>query len=485
MRVFQRKLPHLPDPADAQPAASAADPQQYELQMELSMQQILTIGRFYWKKSMIIAAGLVVVLAVIIKLLPATYTATATLIVNSKRENPLPGQQFQGDDLASYVATQMELITSRVVLLPVIDKLELTKDDEFASGFHDDSAAALREFVEKKLANSVQVDQGRGGQLLYVSVSARDPAKATTIANAVAQVYLQLDRQRANDPVTEQAQRSSEELAELRAKVTAAQDNATAFRQRNGLTSLAAANDDTEMQALTNLETRLLEVQNQRRTLEAQQAGQIASGDEALASNHIGVLKDTLATLQAKLAQVQPTLGPKHPDVLALEAQIAATRRSLNTAVEALSSNLTTQLSREHQLEADLTQAAAAQRAKVLHLRQVQDEGAKLQLELQSAQSVYKLALDGFDQVKFAAVRDFANVSMVSPATPPVKPTKPNKLGLFGMAIIAALAVGFAVPFVYELFVDRRLRCRDDLERAFGIRVLAQIEPTPLLSSPV
>jgi len=33
---------------------------------------------------------------------------------------------------------------------------------------------------------------------------------------------------------------------------------------------------------------------------------------------------------------------------------------------------------------------------------------------------------------------------------------------------------GGGVPFFYELLLDRRVRCRDDIERSLGIPVLAQ-----------
>jgi len=39
--------------------------------------------------------------------------------------------------------------------------------------------------------------------------------------------------------------------------------------------------------------------------------------------------------------------------------------------------------------------------------------------------------------------------------------------------------VAVAAPFGYELFLNRRLRCRDDLEKHFGIPVLAQLGPLP------
>jgi capsular polysaccharide biosynthesis protein len=63
-----------------------------------------------------------------------------------------------------------------------------------------------------------------------------------------------------------------------------------------------------------------------------------------------------------------------------------------------------------------------------------------------------------------------------------VQPSKPKKMQLLGLAALASIGAGLVLPFLYELLVDRRVRCRDDLERGLGIRVLAQMQQ-PLLPS--
>jgi capsular polysaccharide biosynthesis protein len=50
------------------------------------------------------------------------------------------------------------------------------------------------------------------------------------------------------------------------------------------------------------------------------------------------------------------------------------------------------------------------------------------------------------------------------------------------MTLVAGLGLGVCLPLGYELWFDRRLRCRDDMEREFGIPVLAQFERVPTLA---
>jgi protein tyrosine kinase modulator len=477
LRIEQRRLTYAPaDGAGSEPGEAL---ESYGPQAGMTVSQVLAIARAYWRASILIAFGVIVLATVAIKLLPKTYTATATLIVNSQSNDPLAAQEEHNVDFANHVVTQMELMTAPIVLLPVVDRLKLTKDEEYTAGFHGNSPVALRDYAEKVLAKNLEINTGRGGQLIYVSASARYPTQAASIANAVADVYMTEERRRLDGPAAERAQRYSQELAELRSKAEAAQQNLTDFRQQNGLTDLNENGADSETQALSTLEARLLDAQNERRALEARQTGQEANATEAMNSGQIEHLKTQLSNLREQEAELATTLGPKHPKLLAVKAQIATTQAALDRAVSALTANTDTQLSRAIDLETRLTHAVAAEHAQVLKLRQLQDQGQKLELELQSAQSVYKRALEGYDQIMFASVDHATDVSMISRATAPDRASKPNKIKLLLAAILAGSMFGIASPMAYELLMNRRLRCRDDIERGFGIPVLAQFDAIP------
>jgi polysaccharide biosynthesis transport protein len=442
----------------------AAIPEQVSPQ-GMSVAQFSAILSAYWKQIALITVLLISLGAVVIKILPKTYTATATLIVSLDVKDPLAGRDFPVEMIASYVSTQIELMTSPIVLLPVIERLKLLEDKSFTAGVSG-SPDALREAVQKSLFTAITVERGIGGQLLYVSASAKSAAKAADIANAVADVYIEQDRQRINDPAGERARRYTEELAELREKATIAQDKVTAFRKENSIGDMNSAATGTEVQSLDTLHQRLLETQNLRRSLEAKQSDQ-----QSLAVQNT---KSMLDQQLSQLAQLSSTYGPQHPKVKELTAQIAVTRQTLDA-------NTQTELGRTKELEHKYIQAVAEQEAKVLALRQAQDEGSKLILELESAKSVYKQALDGFDQIMFQAVASHTNVSVVNRAVPPLRAAKPNKIKLMLVVLVIGLGLGVGMPLSYGLIFARRLRCRDDIERDFGIAVLAQLGSVPAL----
>lgn len=432
----------------------------------MSLAQIVCILRAYWRHSVFALVALVLASGLVIKLLPKSYVATATLIVNHGDRDPLATTDLPPGWQNTFIPTQIELIRSAVVLQPVIDRLHLMQNPEFTRGFTG-SPSALRETVLTHLYNALKVYQGTGSDLLYIGAASRSPVEAAVIANAVASEYLKLNRHRIDEPAVQRARLYSRELADLRSKTIQAQNQVTAFRQRHGMIDLSPNKDDEAEAALRNLEQKLLTAQNAERNIQAQmRAGPLAVAGMGAAAGGAG----TLAKEESELAKLRTSLGPRHPAVIELESQIAATRHSISSGLDAQLVDARQRV-RKYQL------AVNAQRQRVLRRRRIQDEGSKLLLELQSVRATYKRALDGYPQIEFASSGQSSDVSLVARAAPPVLAVKPHKVKYFLASCVLSLAFALGLPFAYELLVNRRLRCRDDFERHFGIPVLAQFVP--------
>jgi len=471
--MYPRDLPIL---AAASPVSVAMPVlSQAYAQPGMSLPQIASILWAYRKQTLLIFCGVVLTAGVACALWPRTYEATAVLMVDFEVNDPLAGREFPTGLLGSYMATQVELARGSEVLLPVIDRLKLAEDEDYADGYSGDPAR-LRDWIETRVRKDLLVEQGRyGSQLIYVTYAARDAVEAATVANGVADVYSEQQHQRMTGPAGERAERYAEQLNELKNKVSLAQEQVTGFRQRSGLID-SDEKGDVGMLMLSTLETRLLEAQNARRVAEARASADPSVGMQVLGSLMVQSLKTQSAVQEAKLAELGTTLGPRHPQVMELQAQMAATRNALAGELRAYAGNAAAELASARQLEQNLQKALEEQRAAVLKVRQVQDNGAKHQLELDSAQSVYKRALEGYDQVLFAATGGYTNVSLVSRATPPPRASKPKVAIAMLLAVVLGLGLGFTLPLLYEL-LHRRVRCRDDVERDHGIPVLVELGP--------
>jgi uncharacterized protein involved in exopolysaccharide biosynthesis len=441
----------------------------------ISVSQLLSILLAYRKQSLAIALSLIALTCLVVKIIPRRYVATATLMLNYQVNDPLAGEEFPIGLLGSYISTQIELMQSSEVLQPVIERLKLTSRRDYTEGYSG-NASSLSDRIQKSMAKNLTVEQGRyGSQLIYVTYAAENPEDSAAIANAVADVYSEQQYQRQTGPASERAQRYSTQLEELKDKVSRAQDKVTEFRQRTGLIG-SDVHLDVDMELLSALEQRLLEAENAQRTAEVSAAANQSVAGQVLSSTLIQTLKSQLAAQQAKLAEYSTTLGAHHPQVLELQSEMAATRRSLAEELQSYNSSASSQLSESRQMVQKLQKAVDEQKSKVLGLRKLQDEAAKYTLELDSAQTVYKRALDSYDQIMVASNGHYTNVRFISRATPPLRADKPNTIKLLLVGCVIALFSAIAGPLVYEM-LNRRVRCRDDLERDHGIPVLTEFSP--------
>lgn len=440
-----------------------------------TLQQIWQMVRAHLLLSVAIFVVAVVLAYVAIKNLPKTYNATAALIVHSDDTDPLAGRNFPIGQANSFFPTQVELINNNVMLQPVVDRLNLQKDDYFTRGFVGDPKA-LNDIVVSNLRSALDVQPGAGSQLLYISAMAPDPEKAADIANAVAEEYLRQSNERTNAPAVARVGRYSDQLAQLKQKNDEAQAAVVEFRQKYGMAQLGQGgnqSDGLEEVALADLQQQLLLAQNARRQLEGRDLDSRADGMLVQQTPEEAALRGKLDELEGDLLKARATMGARHPKIQQLEVEIATTRNQIQA-------DATKRLSAARELEAKYQAELVAARKRLLDRRALQDQGAKLVLEQSLAQEAYAQALRGLDEVQFASEGNYQDVTMVSRAEPPVRASKPNKLKLFAAAVAASFALALGGPFAYELLLNRRVRCRDDLERSFRIVTLAEfgrIEP--------
>ena len=440
----------------------------------LSPRQFYAIAWAHRYATVVILLAIVIPMAAVIKfVMPRIYSATATLMVDSEMNDRNTANNPAA--ATGYQSTRIQLMQSPKVLMPVVEKLQLDKDPEYIRGYRGDPAL-LDYHVMQVLNKNLEIEPGAlGSDLLTVTVLANNPTKAAAIANTISEVYADKEP----GPAAERAKRYAQQLAELKDKVTAAQEQVTAFRQHTGVAPDLTGQNDVEAALLNTLEQRFQEAQNQRRAAEVKAGSDQATGSAFQDSPVARDLRTKVNTLESQLAQLSSTLGPQHPKVLELKSELAATRKSLQSETSTYSSQTSADLSAARELEGKLRAAVEEQRLKVLNFRKVQEEGNKYVLELESAQSVYKRALDGYDEIMFTSGGHGTNVKFVSPAVPPLIAAKPDKLKLMGGAAFIGLFLGLFGPMAYDLLFNRRIRCADDVERSFEIPVLVELDALP------
>ncbi|WP_293002965.1 hypothetical protein [Nevskia sp.] len=472
--AMRDQLPVIPMSA-ATPMSGPVVPQQYT-HPGMSIAQLIAISKAFWKHSVLIALAVSLLVGVMGVRKPKTYVATATLIIKPEVNDPIAGKEFPLQLLGNYMATQLELISSSVVLQLVVDRLKL-QDNEKMAGPKKLPEDVRRAAAEASLQASLGVNQGRyGSQLVYVSYTANSPVEAADTANTIAEIYASRDYERRSPDTDRTIRAFSAQLAELKAKVTKAQAQLMEFQQRTGI--ISGGKDNADDAALASLQEELIVAQGKRRALEIAAYSAPGATIPGATSELLITLRNQLAEQEAKMAEYRLTDGPKNPRVIELKTQIAVTQREIDKAVRSQSTSANADLTNARQLEAKIRAAIAEQGKRVISQSQLREEGEKYRVELESAQTTYRNAFERFDEITRATNSSYNNIKLVSRATPPTKASSRRTRTTVMMAVVLGMGAGGMLPLMYGLLF-RRVRCRDDIERDYGIPVIVEFNAIP------
>lgn len=438
----------------------------------ISIAQILAISLALWKQSLIIGTIVAILVGAVLLSKPKQYDAYATVLINPEVNDPISGKEFPIQMLANYMATQLELINSTVVLRPAVERLKLYEDERIVGNL-DLPEDVRRVLAERSLQERLTVDQKSfGSQLVTLGFRDTTPTAAADTLNVIAEVYVSREYERRSPDSEKTISLFSAQLQELKAKVDAAQGKLTDFQKRTGLISVDGNGEQT-MTALGTLQGELLNAQANRRALEAQASTVAANAAEGTGNSPTGVLRAQLAEEEALMTQYRLTDGPRNPRVIDLQAKIDATRAELARATRSVNSVSSAELRSARQLEAKLKAAIDDQRKRVITQSALIEEGSKLKLELESAQATYRRAFEKFEEINRSSASSYNNLKIVSLATPPTKASSRRTRVTLIMTLVLGAGAGVVLPLAWG-FLFRRIRCRDDVERDFGIPVIVE-----------
>jgi polysaccharide biosynthesis transport protein len=440
----------------------------------LSIKQLWVILWAYRKVILIVPVVFALVSAILLKfVLPKVYQATATLFVAYKVDDPVSGGDFSQITAMSFMATQVELIQSPGTLLAVVDKLKLHEKEEFVSSYRGDgSPDSVRRWAATKLKSRLTVATGQGSRFLYVSADDKDPVMAATLSNAVADAYVDEQLRQFTDPAKERIGRYGPQLENLRKNVDAAQAKITQFRKRTGLINLTEKTD-LDSTRLLELDKRLTEATAARQLAELR-LSRVGQGDIAILSSQlVQNLKSQMQLKEAQLSELRGSLGPRHPQIVSLTGELEQLRAQLNREIGVYTESARAEVESARAIESKLRAELDQQRAQTMATRSHQDESAALLQELESATKVYQSALDAFEQAQLGTQLAASNVTIASRASPPSR-AKGNRLQQVLLATVLGFLFAAVGSLVYEL-MNRRIRCREDLEHDLGTHVLVEL----------
>jgi len=422
---------------------------------------ILQFARILWARRMIILLVplvLAVVATVAVFLLSPKYEAKSRVMLDVIKPDPVTGQVMNSPFLRAYIQTQTELIKDDEMAARVIETLNLTNDPELQKEFAESKAGdevPFKEWASRKVAENVEAGLIEGSNIIQIGYKAGTPEQARDVADALAKVYIDANLQDRREAARKNADWYDIQAQKARAQLLAAESAKSAFERETGL---VLQDDKVDIDS-----ARLA-------ALASASAAPIITSQGANATSPAAL---ELAQLDSAISQASRTLGPNHPDLIAMKrkhelltAQVEQERRAMNAAAAATisASQVTSGM-----LEAQKAKVMG-QRDKVERLRLMQDE---IDIRREQLNKASGRAAELRQEAEVAATA----VSLLSNATKPDAPVFPNKPLFIGGALAGGLAMGLGLALLLEI-MQRRVRSADDLRAALGVPVLTIISDT-------
>lgn len=421
----------------------------------------------------------VTVTTVISFILPKTYTATTSLVINSKGADPVTGFMLPPTLMLGYIATQVDIIQSRNVALKVVDRLGIVNSPIAKAQFEKATKGegSISDWYADQFLQNLDVKPSRESSVIEISYQGADPMFAASLANAFAEAYINTNLQLKIEPSKQAAVWFDQQMKGLRQNVEESQSKLSIYQKEHGIAS-SDERLDIEMGRLNELSNQLVMAQAQTYDSNSRQIqlkrGVESESPEVLANPLIQGLKSQLAQAEARLTDLSQHLGSNHPQFQAAQKEVEDLHHLIGAESAKTSSSVGQNARISQQKEGEISAALFAQKEHVLKFKSQHDEMAVLLREAESAQRIYDNALQRFGQTNMESRSVQTDVSVLNPAVPPIKHSSPKILIniLLSIMLGALLAVGSAV--VTEM-LDRRVRSAEDLMQLLGLPVLANL----------
>ncbi|HEX9396130.1 MAG TPA: chain length determinant protein EpsF [Burkholderiales bacterium] len=452
----------------------------------MSLAQFLLALRARLRAFLLVLAAAVAAAAVVTVLMPRTYKATVSLLVDAKDEQSLSSALrplVLPQERLSYLQTQMDILTSAKVARKVAQDLELSQDPALRAQFErlPGRADTIDDWIAADLLRNLKVETSQSN-VMHASFSAGEARFAARVANAFAKAYIDTMLELRVEPTRDAAAWFDEQLKSLRASLEDAQKKLTRYYQRQGIVS-SDERFDVESSRLNILSEQAArgEEQTSQWNSRAQQARAFLEqgGDpdrlpDVLDNPFIQRLKGDLLRGEARLQELSTQYGARHPQYQRQQAENQSLREKLDAEMRKIVAGIESNAGQSRQREANLEKAVGAQRARVLRLKENRNEATVLRRNVESAERAYDTAMQRSVVSRVESRANQTNVAVLNAAVVPSAPFRPRIAVNLALALAVGILLGLGVVMLMEM-IDRRVRSPAVLLEAGDLPLLATL----------
>jgi uncharacterized protein involved in exopolysaccharide biosynthesis len=428
-----------------------------------------------WKRRWSVLGVLVATVAsavVFMTLQTPTYEAAATVMIESQAPKVVNIQELvpASKESEEYYATQYKLIESRPIVEGAIKRLRLNERIPRLATSSDPYSSLRRTLLIEPVKNT---------RLVMVKFEDPDPVLAADVANGIANEFVRSNIELRHKLAQEATAWLNDQLGILKAQAQKSAKALQAYQAQADLVGVQEQRQITQAKAVESHRA-YLEAQNQRLAIEAKLRELSRVAKDPTTADSISLvaddplirkLKTDASDLQSERSKLAEVSRSKHPDLLAIDAQIKHVNQRLQAEIQKLVRAVETELGVAKAREAALLANVNALRQEARALTEREAQALALQKDKDTSDELHAAVLRRFRETGIATVLEANNVRITEPATPPPFPSRPRKLLILIVSTIGGLAMGIGVAFLADS-LDNRVRSAEDVERAVGLPIL-------------
>jgi capsular exopolysaccharide synthesis family protein len=462
-------------------------------------------------------AFLFAVLAALVAMsMTPVYKSTSTLLIEADDANVVSIEEVYGIEKASkeYYQTQFEILKSRQLAEKVIDQRGLASHPEFlevkdtgilsllagwwselpdwrsylpeglfpgmAKVADEQPGDVRRAELIDEFQSRLSVTPVRNSQLVKISFEANDRKLAATLANAIANTYIENEMESRLQMTATAMGWLTGRLQGLRDKLEQSERELQEFREREQLVEVGGVKTLSAEQ-LSELNQKLVLTRQKHAEAYAsyKQAKSIKSLDDpevstipaVLQDKVVGDLKSVEAAARRTVSALEKRYGPKHPKMIAANADLAEAEMRVKRRMREVLSGMEKQY---RVVSAEMSSLQSAMGETKGELQQINRKGYELgvlEREVETNRQLYELFLGRLKETSETSGMQTANARIVDPAAPEIEPAKPKKKLIVLVAAFAGLFLGIVWAFLLE-HLDRTLKGSGDMEDKLDLPVL-------------
>lgn len=397
------------------------------------------------------------------------------------------------------IKSEIDILKSRKIVKRVIDKLNLDKnikshEDKYTSRLTNPEDIVAYENLIAGVLSNTKIVSNPSSYTVKVQYYHENPVFAAEVANALVDEYLGEQLEVKFDSVRRVNEWLNVRVKSLKNQLKESERSVQVFKEKNDIVeSLRGSVDEQKM---TDLNTQLIIASSERAQAKAKlenvlklnkkqksdssnniKDGNISEslvGDssfEVLSSPIIQRLKQEETEVMRKKADLGNRYGPKHPDMININAELQDIRNKLESEVRNITNSLRSDVAIAKAKENNLKQQINKLKGKLNINNKIHIQLAELEREAEANRVLYESFLSRFKELSES--QDYAQpvARIISEAEAPIYPAYPRRKLIIFVAIIFGGMLGCGVVLSLQYF-DFGIKNVHDLEKVTTLPII-------------